>query len=113
MIESYAFGKIIIDGVVYSRDIKIIRQKVIRKWWRKNGHSVVQEDIIDIIDAEPEIIILGTGSSGMMKPGADLIQLLHTKKIELFSIPTKEAVTLFNQLSHEKKNIAAGFHLTC
>ncbi|MBC2714080.1 MAG: hypothetical protein HF978_02115 [Desulfobacteraceae bacterium] len=113
MIEMYSFGKIIVDGVRYSHDIKIIQKTVVPEWWRKNGHWVVPEDIIDIIDAEPEIIILGTGSPGMMKPGVDLIRLLRTKKIELIKAPTAETVTLFNRLTEEKKNIAAGFHLTC
>ena len=35
------------------------------------------------------------------------------KKIELIEVPTAEAVSLYNQLINEGKNIAAGFHLTC
>lgn len=113
MIESYSFGTIVVNGARYKNDIKIIRNKVIPEWWRKNGHAVTPHDIKDIIDAGPEIFILGTGASGVVKPGNEVIRLLDEKNIELIKIPTAEAVDIFNRLTNEKKNIAAGFHLTC
>ena len=113
MIETYSFGRIIVNGVRYTRDIKIIRDSVIPEWWRKNGHRVIADDITDLLNKKTDIIILGTGNPGLMKATEELKALLHEKKIELVEAPTAEAVSLYNQLIKEKKNIAAGFHLTC
>lgn len=112
-IHSYSFGSMRVSGEHFTHDLKIIRDKVYADWWRKKGHSVSVEDIRDIIGAGPEIIILGTGNSGMMRPDPDLVNFLHEQKIKLSAVPTAKAVDLFNQLTKEGKNIAAGFHLTC
>jgi hypothetical protein len=50
MIEKYSFGKIVVNGVTYTNDIKIVQGRVVSDWWRKKGHSVSIEDIQDILD---------------------------------------------------------------
>ncbi|MGB9440927.1 MAG: hypothetical protein WCB15_23500, partial [Desulfobacterales bacterium] len=40
MIEKYSFGKIVVNGVTYTNDIKIVQGRVVSDWWRKKGHSV-------------------------------------------------------------------------
>jgi hypothetical protein len=37
-IDSYKFGRIVIDGQAYSRDVIILPDRVIRDWWRDSGH---------------------------------------------------------------------------
>ena len=56
MIENFSFGNIVVNGITYTNDIKIIQGKVIPSWWRKKGHKVSIDDIQDIIDAGPESI---------------------------------------------------------
>ena len=113
MVDAYSFGRIIVNGIHYSHDIKIIRDSVIPEWWRRSGHRVASDDISDVLDSKTDIIILGTGNPGLMKADNELKSLLKLKKIELIEVPTAEAVSLYNQLINEGKNIAAGFHLTC
>ena len=112
-IQRYSFGNIVINGIHYTDDIKIIGKKVVPDWWRKSGHRVEPEDISDILAAEPDIIILGKGQPGQMAPTRALVDLLKERNIELIEKPTKEAVATFNKLHQNGKNIAAGFHLTC
>ena len=45
MIEQYSFGNIVINGVSYINDIKIIQGKVISEWWRKRGHFVDVDEV--------------------------------------------------------------------
>jgi hypothetical protein len=40
MIEKYSFGKIVVNGVTYTSDIKIVQGRVVSDWWRKKGYSV-------------------------------------------------------------------------
>ena len=45
MIEKYSFGEIVVNGVTYTNDIKIVQRRVVSDWWRKKGYSVCIEDV--------------------------------------------------------------------
>lgn len=113
MIEAYAFGHMIINGIRYTSDIKIARGQVVPNWWRQSGHHVGMEDIQDILDAKPEILVLGKGEPGLMKPKNSLRDVLSKQNIALIEENTTAAVQTFNRLLQEGKNVAAGFHLSC
>lgn len=112
-IESYRFGSIRIDGQTYTNDIKIVNNSVKPDWKRKNGHIVLAGDIEDILEAGPEIMVIGKGSPGQMAPDRKLAEELERKGIRMISKPTAEAAEEFNALQKENRKIAAGFHLTC
>jgi len=113
IIENYSFGKIKILNKLYTEDVKILGTKVIPSWRRKEGHKLYPEDIEDILSFEPEVIVVGTGSPGLMSVQDEVKQLCEEKEISLISCPTEEAVEIFNKLSEEGKKIAGCFHLTC
>jgi hypothetical protein len=113
MIEHFSFGSIIVNGITYTNDIKIIQGKVIPTWWRKSGHKVTIDDIQDLIDANPDIIVLGKGKPGMMKSTPSVCEFLKEHEIELIEKKTSIAIKTFNLLFKQDKNVCAGFHLTC
>ncbi|MGB5991660.1 MAG: MTH938/NDUFAF3 family protein [Desulfobacterales bacterium] len=113
MIENFSFGNIVVDGITYTNDIKIIRGSVIPTWWRKSGHRVDIEDVRDIIDAKPNILVLGKGKPGMMKSTSSLGEFLKQNDIYLIEEKTSKAIKTFNRLFKQSKNVCAGFHLTC
>jgi hypothetical protein len=113
MIENFSFGNIVVDGITYTNDIKIIRGSVIPTWWRKSGHRVDIEDVRDIIDAKPNILVLGKGKPGMMKSTSSLGEFLKQNDIDLIEEKTSKAIKTFNRLFKQSKNVCAGFHLTC
>ena len=113
MIDSYKFGSIIIDGREYTSDIIIYPDGRIQgSWWRVEGHRLCLDDIADLIETGPEIIIAGTGAYGFMKPDKSLENYLPTRGIEFTYAPSGKAVTLYNELSPRRK-VGACFHLTC
>jgi hypothetical protein len=113
MIEAFSFGNIAVKGITYTNDIKIIQGKVVTTWWRKSGHKVDIDDIRDIIDARPDILVLGKGSPGMMKSTRSLCEFLKKNNIDLIEEKTSKAVKTFNRLFKQGKNVCAGFHLSC
>ena len=113
MIEQYAFGNVVVNGVNYNNDIKIIQGSVVSEWWRKSGHFVEVDDIQDILKSKPDILVIGKGQPGQMKSTDALRKFLKTRDIELIEEKTSEAVAAFNRLFKEGKNVAAGFHLSC
>ncbi|OQY18037.1 MAG: hypothetical protein B6I35_13630 [Anaerolineaceae bacterium 4572_32.2] len=44
-IESYRFGRIIIDGQTHSKDVIILPDRVIENWWRQEGHALHLDDL--------------------------------------------------------------------
>lgn len=85
---------------------------ILKPWWRKQGHLLAMEDLKQLIDAAPEIIIVGTGINGRVTLDKTLKSELAGLNIELIALPNEKAIKVFNQMALEKK-IGGGFHLTC
>ena len=114
-INDYSFGKITVDNKTYTSDVVMYPDKVDSKWWRKEGHYLQPADLTDIINAKPDILIIGTGASGVMKVPEETLKFVKSKGIEVHTDITSRAVGLFNKLVSEKPNkkIIAALHLTC
>ncbi|MFO7728051.1 MAG: Mth938-like domain-containing protein [Desulfonatronovibrio sp.] len=113
MIDKYSFGRINIQGMVYTDDLKIIKGRVVPGWWRKKGHKVLPEDVQDILEAEPEILVIGKGRPGFLRLDPEVKTRLEQEGIKLMEMSTGKAVQEFNRLTDEGKDVAAGFHLSC
>jgi len=114
MIDSYRFGHMRINGQEYTSDLILFPDGRIRdSWWRTNGHRLAASDLADLIDSRPEVIVTGTGASGLMRPEPGLAAALTDQGIELLAHPTAEAMRIYNQLLQEGKKVGGCFHLTC
>jgi len=112
MIDSYSFGKIVINGKVFNQDVIIYPDKVNSSWWRRQGHNLCWDDIREIIAIKPEILIIGQGQPGLMKVPADLRMRIEAQGIELIIAGTAEAVREYNSVCGSRRAVAA-LHLTC
>ncbi|MCU0587558.1 MAG: MTH938/NDUFAF3 family protein [Syntrophobacteraceae bacterium] len=113
MIEHFRFGSMTIDGRQYQSDLKIVDGQVVPDWWRREGHWADVGDMQDILDARPEILVVGMGSPGRLNLAEDLRQVLAERKIRLVEEPTEEAVNSFNRFWEAGRKVAGAFHLTC
>jgi hypothetical protein len=112
MIDSYEFGRIVVDSKTFTSDVIIYPGRVKSDWWRKEGHELGNDDLEDVLEQEPEVIVVGMGNPGIMKVLPETEKLIRSKGIELIAQPTKEACRTYNRLSSHKKVIAM-LHLTC
>ncbi len=112
MIDSYDFGEVVIDGKKFTSDVIIYPERVKDDWWRKEGHQLCAEDLEDVLDQKPDIIVVGIGNPGMMRVLPETEKLIKSRGIRLFVQPTKEACQTYNQLSSSRRVIAL-LHLTC
>jgi len=112
-IDSYQFGKIVIDGVSYNSDIIILAGTVQSGWWRKQGHSLAIEDLASVIDAKPSVLVVGCGASGLMQVPEQVRRFLQENGIQLEAADTYQAVRRFNELTQAGADVAAAMHLTC
>lgn len=67
MIDSYRFGRVIVDGVEYDRDLIIFPEGIKSNWWRVEGHRLLVEDIQDILSLKPDVLVVGRGARGLME----------------------------------------------
>ena len=112
MIDSYSFGNITINNQKFTKDLIIFPDYINSNWRRKIGHLLVEEDITEILNYKPEVLIIGTGASGLMKVDDKLKDKLKVLGIEFVIKKTAEAVTEYNRIYKDKKVVAA-LHLTC
>ena len=112
-IQSYRFGHIQIDGKDYRNDVKLFGERVVPDWWRTQGHLVEMRDVQDLLNADAEICIFGTGAYGSMRV-SDAVQSAFQKRgIEVLIQTTESACTLYSRLLQDGKKVVAGFHLSC
>jgi hypothetical protein len=110
-IDSYSFGRIVVDGVEHSRDLIVLPERVVGNWWRRDGHSLVIEDLEEIVDELPERLVVGCGAHGRLRPDPSVLEALAKRGIEVETLPTGEAVARYGQL--DPTRTAAALHLTC
>jgi len=110
-IVSYTFGEIIIDGTTYRDDVIILPDRVIPSWWRKEGHSLDPADLGAVIEAKPQIFIMGCGAYGALRVPQSTRDFLQDKGIELIEEPTGRAIEKYKAMTG--KRVVCGLHLTC
>jgi len=57
IVNDYSFGRIVIEGKTYTRDVIVSRNWIKPNWWRKEGHSVCLDDIKEILERNPEVVV--------------------------------------------------------
>jgi len=113
MIESYSFGRMVIDGIRYAKDVIIFPDsRILSPWWRNQGHVLTADDLRELIATAPEIVVCGTGAMGVMRPTPELQENLAARNIEFIAQKSAKAVETYNNLSG-KKRLGGCFHLTC
>jgi hypothetical protein len=111
-VNSYSFGRVVIDGKAYGRDVIIYPDRVDDSWWRKEGHELCVEDIKEAIQVKPDLLIVGTGHSGAMRILPETGVYVKSKGIEFVACRTEEACRIHNEAS-KSKVVVTLLHLTC
>lgn len=112
-IDSYSFGRIVIDGQAYDKDLIIFPDRIIPNWWRNEGHLFAVYDLQEVMQNE-EItqIVFGLGAFSRVRIDPVLKNMLDIRGIEFMALSTGKAVKFYNE-NAAKINTAAAFHLTC
>ncbi len=110
-IDHYEFGRIIIDGREESKDLIILPDRVVRNWWRQDGHALVLDDLAELVGELPSHLVVGTGANGRMRPDPDTLQQLQNRGLTVEALPTSQAVRRYGEL--DPANTAVALHLTC
>ena len=111
-IDSYSFGRIVINGQTYTSDVIIYPGRVDASWWRKEGHLLQFDDVAEALHAKPDVLVIGTGYAGVMRVPRETVDRIAAQGIEVKVEWTSKAVALYN--GHQgAKTVIAALHITC
>ena len=110
-LEDYSFGRIVVDGEEHTNDLIVLPGRVVPNWWRKEGHSLVMDDLDEVEDELPERLIVGCGAHGQLRPHPAVIEALRERGVEVEALHTGDAVRRYGE--SDERRTAAAIHLTC
>lgn len=111
-IDSYRFGRLVVDGQAHTKDVIILPDKIITGWWRKQGHTLLPDDLEEVLAARPDLLVVGQGAYRRVSVTAEAKQTLEQAGIKVVAQSTKQACETYNQL-RDQRAVAAALHLTC
>jgi len=116
-ITSFNFGFIVVDGKQYICDMVILPDGTVKERepgrGRLGSHKITAEEIERLQIAEPDVVLIGSGTNGMAKLTEDAELRWQQPDSNLEVLLSPQAVEKFNQLISEGKRVAALFHITC
>ncbi len=110
-IDNAFFGSILVDGRKYENDLYVHWDGEVRE--REKTHNFTRTEFEDLALKDPEIIVIGTGMSGMVKVDPAAVAAASLKGVQLLVVKTPEAVQRFNALARMRKRVIAVMHATC
>ena len=113
LVGEYRFGRIVVGGRVYERDVLVTPSGVLSPWWRREGHLLALEDLGEAASADVDCVVVGTGYSGMMEVLDEVVEHFRRRGVKVYIADTRRAVELYNQLVRSGARVLGAFHLTC
>jgi len=114
--SNYSFGKIEIDGKVYTEDIVINKGKVERRnkevsepLKKEYGHTPLT--LAENIPWECRTLIIATGQSGALVIAPEVRKKAQQLGVKIREIRTPDAIPILNMANLEETNSI--IHLTC
>jgi len=95
---------------VYRRSIALTSDTVIGEWSNKPVAQLREPDFAELLEKNPELIVLGTGPSNVIPP-RELIFALARRGIGLEFMDTAAAARTFNVVAGEGRSVAAVLYL--
>jgi len=67
-IDHYEFGRIVVDGREETKDLIVLPDRVVRNWWRRDGHALVLDDLVEVLDELPSHLVVGPAPTAACGP---------------------------------------------
>lgn len=109
-IKSYTQNEIIINETPYTHSLIISSQTLIPHWRPTRAEEINENDLQEIVDLKPDILLLGTGQHFVM-PADFLLNALNKHHIGVECMHTRAACQTFMVLASEDRRVAAALIL--
>ena len=111
-IQSYKFGKLKIDGLMYESDLILTAEEIHENWQRQSSHRLQMADLDPLLALNPTRLIIGTGFMGLLQVDEEVFKALRQHDIKFHVMKTKRALRTFRSYKN-KENVVVALHLTC
>ena len=112
------YGSVNYSGKVYFYDILVFPDRKVEPRHKyhtdslfSTTHEITKEEIKNLLDSKPEVIIIGTGQEGNAKLTDDAELELRKARIKAIVGPTPQAIERYNMIVLNKK-VASLMHVT-
>ena len=106
LITGYSAEYIEINKVRHTSNLIVMADKLILDWQATHIASLVEANFLQIVELNPEVVLLGTGEKHQfLHP--KIIKKLTEKNIPLECMTTAAACRTYNFLMSEGRNVAA------
>ena len=111
-IDSYSFGRIVINKKTYTTDVIIYPGRVDASWWRKEGHLLQFADVAEALQAKPDVLVIGTGYAGVMRVPKETVDRIaaHGDRGE-GGTDIKSGCTVQRSAGRKDRNRGASYHV--
>lgn len=111
------WGFVEVEGLGRFRDVKLWPGGG-RAWdWRESGTDhqpgILCEDVTELLNHEPELVILSRGREGRLSVSPETLSLLDRRGVPVVREKTDAALATYNRLAGEGRRVAGLFHTTC
>jgi uncharacterized protein len=106
MIRSVDANGIRIGEELYTATIALTGNVVEADWTDKVISRLGEDDFSALLDAEPEVIVLGTGRSNIFPP-RELVFAMARRRVGFEAMDTAAAARTYNVLAGEGRQVAA------
>ena len=106
MIRGYHEDGVVINEQRYRHSLIVTPTQLVLEWPPASVYELSAADIGAIIDLDPELVLLGTGSRQSF-PAAEITRAIHEAGIGLEVMSTPAACRSFTILAAEQRRVAA------
>ena len=110
VVRSVSETAIRVNDDSYSESIALTPEELLGPWHQKHVADLSEDDFAAILEAGPELILLGTGTSNIFPP-RELTFAFARKGIGFEAMDTAAAARTFNVLANEARKVAAVLYL--
>ncbi len=105
-IISYQPGRVVINSETYTRSLIVMPNQLIAEWGPQELGELKEQDLLKIIQLEPEIVLLGVGDQ-LQFPPSQLISLFTQRGIGIEIMNNSAACRTYNVLMAEERRVVA------
>ena len=109
-IRSVTDTTIRIGDDTFDRTIAMTLNAVVDSWPDKSIDALIESDFAVLLEAKPEVVILGTGATNVFAP-RELVFAMARRGVGFEVMDTKAAARTFNVLAGEGRQVAAVLYL--
>jgi len=113
LVKGYAFGHALVGQHGFYADFIIFPDHMQPEWWRKQLHVLDVDDLKEVLEYQPKILVVGRGCADCLKLTDDLKNRLQDQGIRLIEDETSSAIPIFNTMIERNQDVVGAFHLGC